>query len=210
MTDQVTVFGANGQVGSRIVEELLTRGYQVVAFVHNSHQLPVSDTLQIIQGDIYNPSDVDAAIAGSMAVVSALGSWGTPNKDILTAGMRNIIVSMNHHNVARIVSLTGAEARAPGDVLSIVHRMMHTFLGVVARKVLIDGERHIALLAQSQLKWTVVRSPIMTSRQLIKSRYALSMHRPRPWRTISRRSVVVSMVDLISDAEWINKAPYVS
>jgi putative NADH-flavin reductase len=210
MSDQVTVFGANGRVGSLVVRELLTRGYIVMAFVHRSHQLPASERLKIIQGDIYNAEDVDRAIAGSTVVISVLGSWSAPKKDILTVGMTHIIASMQRHGISRIVSLTGAEARASGDDLSIVHRLMHTALRIVAGKVLTDGERHIQLLAQSGLDWTVVRSPVMSARQPSGIVNDLTMRRPLPWQLIPRRLVVQCTVDLINDTAWLRKAPYLT
>lgn len=211
MNNQVTVFGANGKVGSLVVVELLTRGHAVVAFVHNSHHLPKNANLKIVQGDIYAADDVDAAIAGSTAVVSCLGSWGTPKKDILSVGMTHIILSMQRHGVSRVVSLTGAEARAPGDVFSLIHRLAHLGLSVVAGKVLRDGEQHIQLLEQSSLDWTVIRSPIMSSGSSNDREYPiLSMHRPLPWKTISRRLVVLAVVDIVADVAWRRKAPYIS
>jgi putative NADH-flavin reductase len=210
MNNQVTVFGANGRVGSLVVAELLLRGYAVVAFVHNTHQLPANDQLQIVQGDIYNMQDVDRAIRGSSAVISALGSWGTPKKNILTAGMTNIINGMQRQSISKIVSLTGADARASGDVLSVVHRVMHLGLTIVAGRVLHDGERHIELLHQSNLDWSVVRSPIMSSDRTDDEQYVLSSSRPLPWQTIPRRLVVLALADLLHDTTWQQKSPYIS
>ena len=207
MTQQVTVFGANGRVGRRVVAELLRRGNTVVAFVHSKTDLSPSDQLQIIYGDIYNPADVERALAESTAVVSALGSWGTPRKDILTVGMTHIIPAMKHVGVSTIVSLTGADARAPGDILGVVHRFMHAFLMIVAPKIMMDGEQHIALLADSGLDWTVIRSPIMVNKTT--SKYQLGRRRPLPWRTIAYGLVAQAMVNSLQDRTWSQAAPYI-
>jgi uncharacterized protein YbjT (DUF2867 family) len=151
---RVTVFGANGRVGSLIVAELLTRGYDVVAVVHRGSRLPKNPHLRVIRADIYNSKSVDDAVVGSSAVVSALGSWGTHKKDILTVGMTHIIAGMQHHGIQRIVSLTGVEARALGDYLSFMHRLAHRMIRAVAGKILSDGEQHIVLLESSGLTWT--------------------------------------------------------
>lgn len=208
MTQQVTVFGANGRVGRRVVAELLQRGDTVVAFVHSKTDLPPSDRLEVIYGDIYNPADVERALAGSRAVVSALGSWGTPGKDILTVGMTNIIPAMQHVGARTIVSLTGADARAPGDTLSLVHRLMHAFLMIVAPKIMMDGEQHITLLADSRLDWTVVRSPVMVNKTTNK--YQLGRRRPQPWRTIAYDLVAQAMVNSLQDRTWSRAAPYIT
>ncbi|MET0980095.1 MAG: NAD(P)H-binding protein [Candidatus Saccharimonadales bacterium] len=210
MIEQVTIFGANGAVGREVVAEALARGYQVVAFVHRRSQLEASPQLRIVQGDVYKPEDVDAALEGSDSVISALGSWGTPTKDVLTVGMRHIISGMRRHGVRRIVSLTGSEARASGDHLGLIHHVMHVLLGVVASKVLRDSEQHIAQLESSNLDWTVIRSPIMSSRPAQTTGYRLTMKRSLPWSTVSRHHVVLALLDTLHDRTWKQKAPFVA
>ncbi|MEO5950285.1 MAG: NAD(P)H-binding protein [Candidatus Saccharimonadales bacterium] len=208
MRQQVTVFGANGKVGSLIVEELLGRDYKVVAFVHNQSALKQSDQLSIVQGDIYQAIDVEKALDGSEMVISALGSWGTPKKDILATGMSFIIPGMKKRNITKIISLTGADARAKGDKLSLLHRISHIGISIIGHKVLFDGEKHIRLLEESKLDWTVVRSPIMSSSAPVTDMYNLGDRRPAPWKTISRQLVVLSMVDLLENHTWTRRSPF--
>ena len=206
---QITVFGASGQIGRRVVELLLERGYKVIAAVHGHNPLPEHEHLTVVTVDIYDAVSVEQAMNGSSVIISALGSWGTKRKDILTVGMRYIIPAMEKLQIRRIVSLTGADARAAGDKMRIIHRLTHIALGVVAPKILRDGEQHIALLGQSQLDWTVVRSPIMSSADNV-GYGVLSLHRPLPWQRISRQYVAEAMVRVIEDNEWARQAPYIS
>lgn len=205
---QITVFGANGRVGSHVVEEALKAGYRVVAFVHGTYTPPVdAQGLTIVQGDIYSAKEVLAAVKGSDAVVSALGSWGTPSKDILTAGMRNIIPAMEAHSVQRVVSLTGADSRMQSDKKGPLHRLTHVMLGIIAPRILKDSEEHLRLLEQSQLNWTVVRSPVMNEHG--SREYVFSMKRPLPWVTAHRFSVASSMVALIPSKDYSKLAPFI-
>lgn len=204
---QIAVFGANGKVGSHVVRGLLDRGYMVVAFVHGSHRFSANPNLKIVQGDIYNADDVKDSLVGSEVVVSALGSWGTPKKDILTEGMKNIIPAMQDANITRIVSLTGADARVKDDQLSIIHRISRSLLGFVAPKVLHDGEEHIRLLQESALQWTVLRSPVMNERGT--PMYKLSNSRPMPWQTIHRQAVAEAMIDQVDVTNTLQKYPYI-
>lgn len=209
MTQQVTVFGANGRVGCLVVDELLRRHYDVVAFVHSSSNLPNNSHLSIVRGDIYDAEAVDQALIGSSAVISALGSWGATKKDILSVGMTHIISSMQQRGITKVVSLTGAEARIDSDPIGLIHRVAHVMLGIVAGKVLRDGEQHIALLTQSQLDWTVIRSPIMSIQKSELLGYTLTMKRPLPWSRIGRHFVVMAVVDALSDQTWQQKAPFI-
>ena len=210
MNEQVTVFGANGRVGRLVVAELVNRGYTVVAFVHNASRFVETPQLKVIQGDIYNAADVERALADSTAVISALGSWGTPMKNILTVGMKHIIPAMKAQGVSTIISLTGADARAKGDELGLVHRLTYPFLTAFMGKILSDGERHMSLLEKSSLDWTVVRSPFMMKRTPNHERYKLDLRRPFPWQTVPYRLVALAIVNALQDRTWSKEAPFIS
>lgn len=208
MQQQVTIFGAGGRVGRRTVTLALERGYNVTAFVHHAASFAVNERLRVVEGDIYNPVDVERALEGSTAVLSTLGSWGTPRKDILTVGMQHIIPTMQQFGSATIVSLTGADVRAPGDSLGLVHRLTYPLLRLFAGKIIADGERHLELLANSSLDWTVLRSPVMTTRS--GGHYRIGVRRPLPWQTIPYDTVATAMVDALQDRTWRRQAVYVS
>ncbi len=193
-----------------MAEGALAAGYEVTAFVHHPPEFTDDPKLKIVQGDIHKPKDVGRAVKGADVVISALGSWGTKSKDIVSSGMANIIPVMQDNGVRRIISLTGADARAEGDKLGFMHRMTHMAIKFTPpRKILADGERHIRLLEQSGLDWSVVRSPIMNERGDAKG-FKLSSHRPAPWATVNRHSVALSMLDLIDDDTYSCRAPFVT
>lgn len=210
MNEQVTVFGANGRVGRLVVAELVNQGYMVVAFVHKGSHFIETPQLKVFHGDIYNAGDVERSLAGSSAVVSALGSWGTPMKNILTVGMKHIIPAMKAHKISTIVSLTGADARAKGDELGLIHRVTYPFLTAFMGKIMSDGERHMSLLEESDLDWTVIRSPIMLRRTPNHDRYKLDVRRPFPWQTVPYRLVALSLVGALRDRTWSKESPFIS
>lgn len=205
---QVTVFGAGGNVGQLAVEALLARQHSVVAFVHSHAPFTTTDTLKIFKGDIYDAQQVSDALAGSEVVISALGSWGTPRKDIQAAAMTNIVPAMKFHGIRRIISLTGHDARVVGDEVSLPHKLSHALLDVIAGKVLHDGEEHIRLLQRSGLEWTVLRSPVMT--QQSSNDYRLSSSRPLPLSTIPRRAVAKALVDQLEDTNYLRLSPFLT
>lgn len=205
---KVVVFGASGKVGSRIIVRLLEKDIQVTAFVHGEHAFAPNPHLTIFKGNIYSADDVRAALSGADAVVSALGSWGTPKKDILSSGMQNIIPAMQASGIKKIVSVTGADARAPGDKPDLMHKLTHSFFGVVANKILEDGEKHITLLAGSKLDWTVLRSPVMNESGTSGS-YVLRETLPSLTATIHRDDVASAMVDLLESDQYVRRAPVI-
>lgn len=205
---QITVFGANGKIGSRIVKLLLKKGYKVVAFVHENNNVSSKPNLRIFQGDVHNPVDVQKATEGSDVVVSALGSWGAPKKDVLGSGMHSIIPAMQANKIKRIVSLTGSDAKDPHDKPSIFNRVSHAFFEAAAFKIKHDGERHMRLLRASNLDWTVLRSPVMNDAGE-KGHYALRMTIPGVFATINRDDVAAAMVYLAETGEYSRKSPII-
>jgi putative NADH-flavin reductase len=203
----IVIFGASGKVGRLAVAEALARGHSVRAFVHQHPDFKPHPNLHVVQGDIHDAQSVAAAVQGSDAVISALGSWGTKSKDIVSTGMRHIIPAMEHHGVERIVSLTGAEAHDSKDHPDLLRRLTHAGAALAAGRILADGEEHIRLLRQSNLEWTVLRSPVMTGSPRIF--YKLSLQPLRPWRTIPRRAVAKALLDQLEGAAYAQAAPFI-
>jgi putative NADH-flavin reductase len=204
---QVTVFGASGKVGQLVTTELLRQGYTVVAFVHRHAPFQTQPRLSVVQGDIHDAAAVARALAGSEVVISTLGSWGTSSKDIVSTATKHIITATQPGKALRFISVTGAEAEVADEHSGLLHAVSHFALRLIAPQVLQDAEVQLALLQASELDWTVIRSPIMTSHQSRKHR--LTTKRPGPWATISRRAVAAALVAQITDSTWQRQAPYI-
>jgi 3beta-hydroxy-Delta5-steroid dehydrogenase / steroid Delta-isomerase len=76
---RVLVTGGSGFVGANLVTELLDRGHEVRSFDRAPSPLPEHPRLQVIVGDICDPSTVTAAVAGidtvfhTAAVIDLMG-----------------------------------------------------------------------------------------------------------------------------------------
>jgi putative NADH-flavin reductase len=202
----ITVFGANGKVGRLVTKLLLERGHTVTAFTRSGKGLPKDKQLTSCTGDIHDEIAVEKAIKGAEVVISTLGSWHTPTKDIVSSGMKNIIPAMHSNNSKRLISLTGAEARSKRDVVGPIHWIAHLFASLGAGKILKDAEDHLMLLEKSNLDWTALRSPIMN--ELSSKNYSLSNKRPLPWTTIHRAGVARAVVDQVDDSSMLQQSPY--
>ena len=202
---QITVFGASGRVGQRVIEVAQENGHSVIALVHAHNPFIESETLRVVEGNIQDESSVRTALKGSQAVISTLGSWGTINKDILSSGMEVIIPAMQASGIRRIISLTGADAQMPNEHPRILQSMSHGIFTMLAPKIMADGERHLRLLQASNLDWTCVRSPVMNNYG--KVTYVFRMKWPLPFRTINRQAVAMAMVDQLAANDCIKKAP---
>ena len=206
---RVAVMGASGKVGRQLTAELLKRGHTVTALVHSSKLgVPPNSKLHVVSGDIHSSSDIAAAIKGSDAIVSTLGSWGTKSKDIVSAATKNLIPAMQKAGIKRFVSVTGNAAILPGENLTLIQNLSRRALLVIAKPILSDAEEHLRLLHDSDLDWTAIRSPVMTNSN--KPNYKLASKPFAPWAVVSRTGVVMALADIIEDGSFSNQAPFIS
>ncbi|MTE12028.1 NAD(P)-dependent oxidoreductase [Nocardia aurantiaca] len=69
---QITVFGASGDAGSRVVAEALSRGHRVRAVARTAERLrALPEQVEVWTGNAADPADVEKAAAGSDVVVGA-------------------------------------------------------------------------------------------------------------------------------------------
>ena len=81
----VVLFSATGMIGSRILNELVSRGHRVTAVVRNPSKVPANPNVAAIKGDVLDPDDVAAKAKGADAVISAYGPGTGDVNDMVTA-----------------------------------------------------------------------------------------------------------------------------
>ncbi|MDH4139490.1 MAG: SDR family oxidoreductase [Coriobacteriia bacterium] len=155
---RLTVFGASGATGREIVSQALGHGHDVVAFVRDPSGFDITDErLRIAKGDVLDPVTVDAAVRGSVAVLSAIGSRrGRESTRVYSDGTHNIIEAMGRYAVMRLVCVTAAGVGTRDDPnLPFLYRRL--LMSVVLRGVYEDMERMEDEVMLSDLNWTIVR-----------------------------------------------------
>jgi nucleoside-diphosphate-sugar epimerase len=114
------VTGANGFLGSYIVELLVQRQWPVRALVRRAHALLGSGEVELVQGDIRDADTVAQACAGVDVVIHTAaisGIWG-PWKlfhAVNTVGTRNVIAGCQAHRVPRLVFTSSPSVTFQGD-----------------------------------------------------------------------------------------------
>ncbi|MBO8194646.1 NAD(P)H-binding protein [Streptomyces oryzae] len=95
----IAVFGANGNIGSRIVREALDRGHEVVAVVRDPSKFVASrEAVTVTTGDVLSPESVAAVGGNADVVVSAVGGKDGPGHqatirpaaEALVTGLRSL------------------------------------------------------------------------------------------------------------------------
>jgi putative NADH-flavin reductase len=72
---RLTIFGATGGTGKRLLERAIAEGHEVTAFVRNPSRMKARhEQLDVVVGDVFDPAAVEGVVAGKEAVISVLGS----------------------------------------------------------------------------------------------------------------------------------------
>ena len=105
---KITLFGATGRVGGRVLGYALADLHTVRAFVRDATKLAPRPGLEIIQGDVLDAAAVARAIEGADAVISTIGGAGVEDPgEAQSQGMRNILAGMKRHGVRRVLGVAG-------------------------------------------------------------------------------------------------------
>jgi putative NADH-flavin reductase len=96
MIMKVAVIGATGNIGSKIVIELLTRGHDVSGITRHPEQLQPNVKFTARRGDVNNDAELTALLAGHDAVISVVKfHLMDPNiliRAIKKAGVKRLLV----------------------------------------------------------------------------------------------------------------------
>jgi putative NADH-flavin reductase len=201
---KLLVLGATGGTGFEIVKRAIERGHSITALVRSPERLKeFSDRITIKQGDLLNTADLEQAIQGQDAVLSAFG----PRVPIAKADA-NLL-----HRFA--VALTGAMQRArvkrvvaesvaflfKGSIFPPVYLLGRLFFpGVVA-----DTSAMERVLSESELDWTMVRPPQLTDRPFTGKYRVQEGHLPLLGVKISRADVADYMIQAVENRSTIRK-----
>jgi putative NADH-flavin reductase len=156
---KVTVFGANGDSEKEIVKSLVQNGHSVVAAVRRLDTVTSSDSIKVVKYDFADEASVKNAIAGSDAVISAIGSGklraARDPTTLYRDGTRAIRKAMRECGIKRIIVLSSA------GVDEEYHQFPWFYSNIIRRYIMnsyIDMARMETVLEESDdLDWTSVR-----------------------------------------------------
>jgi dTDP-glucose 4,6-dehydratase len=142
---KILVTGADGFIGSHLVEELVKKGYQVKAFVYyNSFNTwgwldtvseEIMENVEIFQGDIRDPHGVEAALCGTEAVfhlaalIAIPFSYHSPDAYVDTniKGTLNVLQASRKLEIERVLVTSTSEVYGTAQYVPIDEK--HPFQG---------------------------------------------------------------------------------
>ena len=146
----VTLFGATGQAGSRILNELILRRHTVTAVVRDPAKLPPRSGLTVHKGDLSNVALIAEAVRGTEAVVSAYGPGLAAPAELVGATER-LLAGLKLAGVDRLLMVGGAGSLeiAPG-----VQLLDSGYLPDQWKPIALAHREALEILKASDLDWT--------------------------------------------------------
>lgn len=209
----ITVFGANGQIGQQLLNIALQNGDHVKAVVRREGALEMMHpNLEIVVANYNNEEQITAAITGQDAVVSTLGPNLNGGRKVTSLPIRDahevILSVMEKTDVKRFITLATPAIKSEQDKKQIA-----TILPTIMPKLMFPtGYAEMkgveTLVKASKVDWTVVRI-INPNVKTDGNGYTTSLGDTKAKFNVSRKNAAACMYDAIRKQEWIGKMPIV-
>lgn len=198
------IFGATGRTGRCLVEQALSAGHTVTAFVREPRALAVRHPrLHLQQGDVLSPEAVDKAMLGQRIVLSALGFSGRRGGDSLVKATENIVTAMQKYRVHRLICLAPPPAKEGWARRGLLGRILSPFLQKSAPP---DWERQLDSIRGSPLEWVLVRPTRLTD-EPARCAYQVSVGWAEVPQGISRSDVATFMLEQLQSRRYVRLSP---
>jgi putative NADH-flavin reductase len=210
---RVAVFGASGNIGRHVVNQLLAAGHTVTAYVRNPAKLSTTHpNLTVIQGELDDPTGVAGAVDGADAVISALGptlrrgATGTPISD----GTRTIISAMKAAGVRRFIGLATPSVADSRDRPTLKAKVLPVMARVAFPNALTELVGMTEAVTSSDLDWTIARITSPNDRPAKGTVRAGFLGRDRVGSAMSRADIASFLVGQLTDDTYHRAAPAIS
>ena len=205
------IFGSTGGTGRQLVEQALTQGHTVTAFARTPAKLALAHpNLSVWQGDVLDFADVEQALQGQDAVLSALGAPATQHDTLRSEGTRNITRAMAQRGVRRFICLTSLGLGDSRAALPFSYKYL--IVPLFLRQAFADSELQEACIRQSPLDWTIARPGTLTNGPRTGVyRHGFQANETRGLKIkISRADVADFMLKQLQDATYLRQAASLS
>ena len=208
---RITVFGATGGTGRRLVEQAIAEGNEVVAYVRNPSKLDMeNEHLTVVQGELTDEELIEKAVKGVDAVISLLGPRGGSKSKPLTHGMQNIITAMKKQGVRRLVITSTLSAKDPNDLPDFKTKSLVNLVKVTMHDAYEDIVSTAETVRNSDLDWTIVRLTMLNNKPKSGKVRAGYVGRGDIGTWISRVDVADFMLKQVQDTKYLRQAPAIT
>lgn len=204
MKQTVLVFGANGKLGTHVVNQALDKGYKIKAFVRNpeKYTLTKGQDVEAVKGNATNIENVKHAMEGADIVVSCLGNTQKKEIYIMEKAHSNIMLAASaSHLSPRCLMISSIGI---GGSSWLVKFLLKKIGGKEGFTDFENSEKRV--LEKKDVSFVVIRPAGLTDKKG-KEKYHL-ITKPTVFfpKFISRSDVAKFFVNCISDTSYDGKA----
>jgi putative NADH-flavin reductase len=207
---KIAVIGGTGKSGKYLVRHLLSERFHLRLLIRDPLKLEISDPLiEVIKGDVKDYEIVSGLLEGCHAVISTLGLGRTPEEtSIFSQSTKNIIRSMKENRVERYIAITGLNVDTPFDQKSPKTKFATDWMYKNYPLTTADKQVEYKLLAESDIKWTLVRLPLI---ELTEKRNIMAVNlEDCPGDKISATDLAWFLSGQLSDTAFLRRAPFIA
>jgi putative NADH-flavin reductase len=191
----VTLYGGSGRIGTRILNELTSRGHQVTAVARDVAKIEPRPGVRIVQGDLGSSTAIENAATGSDAIISSYGTKSGQPDEVLEI-TRNLIQAMREGVSKRLMVVGGASSLeiAPGRILFDEPTFPEAWKPAAGAH-----KKSLGLLRASDINWTYFSPAMMIQPGVRTGQYRLGgeqlVTNAEGKSEISMEDYAVAMVD---------------
>ena len=202
---KLLILGATGGIGLELVRQAVERGYSLTAFVRSPERLEAfQGGVEIIPGDLLDPSQLERVVRGHDAVLSAFGPRSSTERQRrdFAVGLTQAMRDARRKRVLIVsVAFLFRDSIVPPAYLA--GRLF--FPHAVADAAEMEG-----VVRESGLDWTIVRPPRLTNKPAAGRYRVREGHLPRFGFSIARADVADFMIRTVENRTFIGKVVGIS
>ena len=203
---KIAVVAANGRTGRLFVEEALSAGHYVRAGIRDKNNLQNHPFLTVVPCDATKTTDVIKLLQNQDVVCSFIGHVNASRPDVQAQATKTIVKVMRDLKINRLISLTGTGVRFPGDKITLIDRVLNLGIGIIDPDRVKDGIKHVDVLKNSDLEWTVIR--VLKLQNVQPRPFNLMINGPtKPY--VSRLEVALAVLQVIEQHSFVREAPII-
>lgn len=154
MTKNIALIGASGNIGTKITNELLDRGYNVTAICRNPDKLEDREGVTAVAGDLLEPQQLAEVLKGHDAVISAA--------PFVTDASEKLFEAVRNSGVKRYLMVGGAASLLNAEGVKVWETLQDVGIPEPVLANIGEGMRAYDLIQQEDsLDWTFFSPAVM-------------------------------------------------
>ena len=208
----ITILGATGFVGKNLLQKAIDQKMKVKVLTRNKEKLQdFLSAIEVIEGNYFDEEKLKVALEGSEVILSTIGpaisyKLSQDEEDNYINSLAYIIKQMTENKQRRWINISGAGVKMVHEKLPFARKLLRVKLMEVSKSIINIKDRELQLLAESNLDWTNIRSPII--KEKVEGEFAADANKFIA-TTVDLNQLTDFMLAEIKSKKWIKKAPVV-